>query len=865
VTAACLADPPALTGRAAAERFVELLTGAPDNPLVWRAFADPTKKRSAREQDGPARWPAYAVEGTLEEVQPDLHRLQELDYGVYVVVNFGGARGSQIIRIRAVFVDKDGDKHGPAQRWQDVQWHVKPDFLVVDPSDDYHWHAYWLVTPDFPGGRFTSTQKRFAQRYGSDPSVCDLSRVMRVPGFKHLKDGPRARVLVDFTGGAARAVVLKSLDALTAGLPELRNEDGTPARQARPDFELDLDHNVAHSRARLKAWKSAEPGAGNNWTYQAAERAMDFGLSVEKTIEVVGERDAMNPSPRSPEELEITVQHALEYRQNDVGCDAQDEPSLRFAAARAFEAARRVDDEPEDFINLLEEFPAPKFPLFTLPPVLQAYVASQAKRMGVDAAALAMASLGACSGALDHSIQVQMLPGSDWYESACLWILWVAGPGAKKSPVLKEAVRMLRILQKEDLDRHRRAMVTFSARKEALRAKGEPLINADQSVPQPVEQGIWATGEEERHTPEPAKRFLLDDVTIEKVGVILAQQNRGITARVDELSAWLGNMDKYGGHGGTRGTWIQARNGGARSIDRVGNIQGTKTDYLEVENFSVTVLAATQPKKLQKLPDLQDDGLLQRFVVVQMEPACRVQIVDDGPRQELETLVRRLAKLGPARLTLASEAQAQVLELDAYFTDLADASVGGDGFNEFVRKLTSVFGNLLVLLHVIADPDRARDTPVSLATALAARKIIERFVLPSARAFYQTVVDKGSTEEQRAIASAILRLDMPGDRWRQSDFKKYVSQLQKLPDLDLAKRISVVASCGWLVPVDGFGPTKAWIVAKGLKEHFAGLRDLELERAAKRRHHNLVLRQNAGTDEPTGEADAAVGPDSDDW
>lgn len=831
--------------------------------MCWRSFPDPADKRNARAPDGFATWGGSALEGTLDAVQLDLHRLQKQDYGVYVVVNFGGARGYQITRIRAVFADKDGDKHGPPQRWQDVNWHAEPDFLVVDPSDDYHWHAYWLVTPDFPVGRFTSTQKRLAQRYGSDKSVSDLSRVMRLPGFKHLKDGPKVRALADRTGGAPRALVLKSLDVVTAGLPDLTNKDGSPARQARPDFESDLDHNVAHARRVLSGWKSAEAGAGNGWTYEAAVRVMDFGLGIEKTIEVVGERDALNPSPRPPEELEITVQNALEYRQNDVGCDAQDEPSLRFAAAIVAESARQAGDGPEDFINLLEEFPAPKFPLFTLPPVLQAYVASQAKRMGVDEAALAMASLGACSGALDHSIQLRMLPGSDWYESACLWILWVAGPGAKKSPVVKEAVHMLRILQKEDVERYRWAMVTFSACKEALRAKGDTPINADQSVQLQVEQRIAATREEERLTPEPAKRFLLDDVTIEKVGVILAQQNRGITARVDELSAWLGNMDKYGGHGGTRGTWIQARNGGARSIDRVGNIQGTKTDYLEVENFSVTVLAATQPKKLQKLPDLQDDGLLQRFIPVLMQPATRVQIVDDGPRREFETLVRRLAKLEPAKLTMTSEAQAQVLEIDAYFTDLADAGVGGDGFNEFVRKATSVFGNLLVLLHVIADPDHAREAPVSLATALAARKIIERFVLPSARAFYQTVVDKGSTEEQRAIASAILRLDMPGDRWRQSDFKKYISQLQKLPDLELAKRISVVASCGWLVPVDGYGPTKAWIVAKGLKEHFACLRDLELERAAKRRHHNLVLRQNAGTDGPIGEPAMAV--DQEDW
>jgi RepB DNA-primase from phage plasmid len=46
--------------------------------------------------------------------------------------------------------------------------------------------VYWLVK-DAPLDQFKETQTRLAKLVGGDPNVCDLSRVMRLPGFLHQK------------------------------------------------------------------------------------------------------------------------------------------------------------------------------------------------------------------------------------------------------------------------------------------------------------------------------------------------------------------------------------------------------------------------------------------------------------------------------------------------------------------------------------------------------------------------------------------------------------------------------------------------------------------------------------------------------
>ena len=133
---------------------------------------------------------ARVLHGTFAQHQQDLMRLNEEGHGVYVMVNKGDgiAHGNaktcrtaaNVVAVRALFVDLDGAPPEPVLAYQ-------PD-IVIESSQD-RWHAYWL-TRDFPLDKFTSCQQQLAKKFNADPKVFDLPRVMRVPGFWHLKGEP---------------------------------------------------------------------------------------------------------------------------------------------------------------------------------------------------------------------------------------------------------------------------------------------------------------------------------------------------------------------------------------------------------------------------------------------------------------------------------------------------------------------------------------------------------------------------------------------------------------------------------------------------------------------------------------------------
>lgn len=200
-----VSDAVRLEGNAAAERFLALLTSYGDTSLCWRRLPDRGES------------PLGKLDGSLSEVRAELDRAQAAHQGIFIVVNEGGHRGADIKRIRAVFIDSD------SVSLSSVQWHVPPHFIAY--RNDRHWHAYWLVY-DHPCDRFTETQKRLAQYYRTDPSVSDKARVMRVPGFKHMKDLEQVEelVLLDCLHQLPGDDLFEahySYDVVTQGLPEL--------------------------------------------------------------------------------------------------------------------------------------------------------------------------------------------------------------------------------------------------------------------------------------------------------------------------------------------------------------------------------------------------------------------------------------------------------------------------------------------------------------------------------------------------------------------------------------------------------------------------------------------------------------------
>lgn len=130
--------------------------------------------------------------GTLDEHADALFRLNRAGAGIFVMVNEGdgfvhdGRRtcrtNQNVFRIRAVFCDLDGAPLEPI-----LKAPLEPHIIVE--SSPGKWHAYWL-TSDTTLNEFKGVQQALAAKYSGDKSVCDLARVMRLPGFYHQKGEP---------------------------------------------------------------------------------------------------------------------------------------------------------------------------------------------------------------------------------------------------------------------------------------------------------------------------------------------------------------------------------------------------------------------------------------------------------------------------------------------------------------------------------------------------------------------------------------------------------------------------------------------------------------------------------------------------
>jgi Primase C terminal 2 (PriCT-2)/RepB DNA-primase N-terminal domain len=178
--------------RKQAERFLALLGGG-TGLFSFQTFDDNGERSKAhaavnalRKKQGKRPLPspfARVLHGTLSQHWNELCRLNARGAGVYVTVNETDGKGRKaenIVRVRALFVDLDGaplPQHGP-----------KP-HIVVETSPG-HWHAYWRVN-DVALDQFAGKQRALIALHSGDPVVCDLPRVMRLPGFYHCKGKPR--------------------------------------------------------------------------------------------------------------------------------------------------------------------------------------------------------------------------------------------------------------------------------------------------------------------------------------------------------------------------------------------------------------------------------------------------------------------------------------------------------------------------------------------------------------------------------------------------------------------------------------------------------------------------------------------------
>ena len=130
---------------------------------------------------------AHCLHGSLLDHFSTLWRLNKQGAGVFVTINetdFKGRKKSNIKRVRSIFSDHDTKDPELPSRLLEI---LEPSMIVESSTDKFH--SYW-VTNDCDLEDFPIIQKELATSLDSDTSVCDVSRVLRLPGFYHQKNEP---------------------------------------------------------------------------------------------------------------------------------------------------------------------------------------------------------------------------------------------------------------------------------------------------------------------------------------------------------------------------------------------------------------------------------------------------------------------------------------------------------------------------------------------------------------------------------------------------------------------------------------------------------------------------------------------------
>ena len=246
--------------RTEAERFLQALDPSSDARWCFQTFTDDKQKRKARAEENKLRKQQHKPElkdplaawryGTLADHWSWLVKQNARGAGIYVTVNEtdgNGRKKTNITRIRALFADLDGAPIAPVNNAE-----LKSQITMESSPDRYQ--AYWCFSGRMPLKVFEPLQKEIAARFKGDPSVHDLSRVMRLPGFVHRKekDKPFLSHIIAINGiDLHRASIL-----LKTFRPAKKKDPPPPPPPPPRDDELSEKWKKLNSEAirRYSAW-----------------------------------------------------------------------------------------------------------------------------------------------------------------------------------------------------------------------------------------------------------------------------------------------------------------------------------------------------------------------------------------------------------------------------------------------------------------------------------------------------------------------------------------------------------------------------------------------------------------------------------
>ncbi len=415
--------------------------------------------------------------------------------------------------------------------------------------------------------------------------------------------------------------------------------------------------------------------------------------------------------------------------------------------------------------------PVEAFDFDLLPNSLRPWIQDIAERVQCPPDFPAVGAMISLAAVVGRKIGIRPKRQDDWLEVPNLWGAIVGRPGVMKSPALRESMRPLGRLEAQAsegfddaLTAWQRARELHKLKREADRSKVIKAYKGGDVV------GINALADDFAEDEPQARRYVVNDCSVEALGVILQGNPNGTLAYRDELIGLLKSLDKDGNEG-ARGFFLSAWSGiDAYTFDRIG--RGLN---MRIEACCLSLLGSIQPSIIggylrQAVAGGGGDGLLSRFqLLVWPDISGEWRDVDRWPdtkaKAKAYATFERLDTLNPAGigatvedgsipyLRFDADAQALFSEWRAEFERKIRSGNDHAAFESHLSKYRKLVPALALLIH-LADDDKpaAAIGETALLKALAWAEYLESH----ARRAYASVT-QAEAEGARALLHRIRR------------------------------------------------------------------------------------------------------------
>jgi len=255
------------------------------------------------------------------------------------------------------------------------------------------------------------------------------------------------------------------------------------------------------------------------------------------------------------------------------------------------------------------------FPVELLPPVLRMYLEYAAEAIMVDPGMLVLPVLCSVGGMIGNRYVCKVK--SDWYEPAIFWGAVVAKSSTKKTPCFEAATAPIGHIQEEMERRYAAELTSYEERYDqyrfSLREAETPEAKRDLGKPPPRPK---------------RERILVDNITVETLLEIMADNPGGLIMAMDELAGFFGSFMRYrqAGAGSDRPMWLRMFNAKRIGYDR----KTGERKSLFIRQAACSIIGMIQPAILAGLfsDEAYQSGLAARFLL--MYPPRRPRVYSDA-------------------------------------------------------------------------------------------------------------------------------------------------------------------------------------------------------------------------------------------